>query len=119
MQLRLFYAHPSRILLAMDDDGRPQGVVALLVRGRVGEIRRLYVDPGQRTGGLGRHLIENLINHAAGLHLERLVLNTLPTMGHAQALYRSLGFVPADAYVDKPTDGVLYFQVQLLESSIE
>lgn len=115
MQLRPFYAHPSRILLALDDEGKAVAVVALRVTDQVGEIRRLYVDPRQRTSGLGRRLVEVLISQATEIGLERLVLNTLPTMIHAQALYRSLGFVPIDAYVDKPTDGVLYFQRQLQE----
>ena len=82
MQLRSFYAHPSRILLALNEDGAPVGVVALLVSDRVGEIRRLYVAPQQRTGGLGRRLVEMLITHARELGLNRLVLNTLPTMVH-------------------------------------
>lgn len=113
MQLRLFYAPPSCILLAINDHNAPAGVVALLVTGRVGEIRRLYVDPQQRTGGLGRRLVETLITRATELGLDRLVLNTLPTMIHAQTLYRSIGFTTTDAYVEKPTDGVLYFQRQL------
>lgn len=117
MQLRSFYAHPSRILLALDDDGAPVGVVALLVTDDVGEIRRLYIAPQQRTTGLGRRLVELLIAQASALGLVRLVLSTLPTMVHAQTLYRSLGFVDAEAYVDEPTDGVLYFQRQLASGS--
>ncbi len=114
MQLRSFYAHPSRILLALNSDSTPVGVVALLVTGPAGEIRRLYVNPQQRSSGLGRRLVEMLITQATELGLERLVLNTLPTMIHAQALYRSLGFTATDAYVEKPTEGVVYFQRRLL-----
>lgn len=113
MQLRSFYAPPSCILLAINDHDAPAGAVALLVTDRVGEIRRLYVDPQRRTGGFGRRLVEALIAQATELGLDRLVLNTLPTMIHAQTLYRSLGFTATDAYVEKPTDGVLYFQRQL------
>ena len=113
MQLRSFYADPSRVLLTLNDDGTPIAVVALLVTDRIGEIRRLYVAPQQRTSGLGRRVVETLITQATGLGLDRLVLNTLPTMVHAQELYRSLGFAETDPYVEKPTDGVLYFQRQL------
>ena len=109
MQLRSFYAAPSSILLAFDDANTPVAVVAMLVTGRVAEIRRLYVVPGQRTSGLGRRLTETLLAQARQLDLDRLVLTTLPTMVHAQALYRSLGFVETEPYVDKHTDGVLYF----------
>ena len=113
MQLRSFYATPSSILLAFDDADTPQAVVAFLVTDRVAEIRRLYVVPGQRTSGLGRRLTETLLAQARQLDLDRLVLTTLPTMVHAQALYRSLGFVETEPYVDKHTDGVLYFALDL------
>ncbi len=113
MQLRSFYAAPSNIVLAFDDTGTAIGVVALLATGPVGEIRRLYVTPGQRTSGLGRRLTETVIDQARGLGLERVVLTTLPTMVHAKALYRSLGFNEVEPYVDKPTDGVLYFALNL------
>jgi putative acetyltransferase len=113
VQLRSFYAHPSRVLLALDADSAPLALVALLVTGQVGEVRRLYVTPSQRTGGLGRRLVETLVDQANALGLNRLVLNTLPTMLHAQVLYRSLGFVETEPYVEKPTDGILYFQLLL------
>ena len=113
MQLHSFYAAPSRILLAFDDAGTPLAVVAFLATDRVAEIRRLYVVPGQRTRGLGRRLTETLLAQARQLDLDRVVLTTLPTMVHAQVLYRSLGFVETEPYVDKPTDGVLYFALDL------
>ncbi len=113
VQLRSFYAPPSEMLLALDDDGTAVGVVALLVTGSTGEVRRLFVVPGQRTGGLGRQLVERLIADARDLGLERLVLSTLPTMVHAQALYRSLGFVPTEPYVADPTEGVLFYELPL------
>ena len=87
--------------------------IGMLVTGPAGEIRRLYVNPQQRSSGLGRRLVEMLITQATELGLERLVLNTLPTMIHAQALYRSLGFTATKPYVDNPTDGVLCFERQL------
>ena len=113
MQLRSFYTAPSSILLTFDDVGTPLAVVAFLVTDRVAEIRRLYVVPGQRTSGHGRRLTETLLAQARQLDLDRVVLSTLPTMVHAQNLYRSLGFVGAEPYVDKPTDGVLYFALDL------
>ena len=113
MQLHSFYAAPSSILLAFDDAGTPLAVVAFLVTDRVAEIRRLYVVPEQRTSGLGRRLTETLLVQARQLALDRVVLTTLPTIIYAQALYRSLGFVETEPYVDKPIDGVLYFALVL------
>ncbi len=110
VQLRSFYAAPSSLMLAFDDT-TAIGVVGLLILPEsTGEIRRLYVVEGSRTSGLGRRLIENLYEHSRALGLTRLVLSTLPTMLHAQALYRSLGFIECEPYVEKPTAGVLYFE---------
>lgn len=55
----------------------------------------------------------SVIEHARKSGAEQLLLNTLPTMTHAIALYRSLGFIPTESYVNEPTVGVLYFSLDL------
>lgn len=113
VQLRSFYSAPSSLVLAFDDT-TPVGVVGLLIRPEsTGEIRRLYVGADSRTSGLGRRLVDCVLERARTLGLSRLVLSTLPTMLHAQALYRSLGFTECMPYVEDSTAGVLYFQLQL------
>ena len=42
-----------------------------------------------------------------------LVLDTLPTMGEAIALYRSAGFAETDPYTANPVPGALYFRKSL------
>jgi GNAT superfamily N-acetyltransferase len=114
VQLRPFYRAPGALLVAFDDEARPLGVVGLRVLDdTTGELRRLFVRPHGRASGLGRELTGAVIDRARALGLRRLVLNTLPTMVHAQALYRSMGFDEVDAYVADPTDGVRYFAVDL------
>ena len=112
MQLQSFYAPPGRILLATDQ--RPLGCVALLPIGPgVGELRRLFVIPEARTTGLGRRLAKRTIEYARHGGVQRVVLNTLPAMTNARALYESLGFTAIDPYATDPTDGVLYFGLDL------
>ena len=82
----------------------------------VGEVRRLFVDPGYRAGGLGRAVIGQLIGDAASRGIHRLVLNTLSTMAHAVEMYRSIGFTPSEPYLDNPTEGVLFFELALPRS---
>jgi ribosomal protein S18 acetylase RimI-like enzyme len=79
----------------------------------MGEVRRLYVDPGARSVGLGRRLVQRALNHAAAVGFERLVLATLPGMAAAIALYRSMGFAEAEPHVADPTDGVIYLALEL------
>lgn len=114
MQLRPFYSAPAALLVAFDGEASPTGVVGLRVLDDVtGELRRLFVRPHDRASGLGRELTEAVIDRARALGLRRLVLSTLPTMVHAQALYGSMGFGPVEPYVAEPTDGVLYFALDL------
>ena len=87
-------------------DGRVIGVilanVALSVKfgGRTLWIEELYVDPGARQGGVGRMLVEHMLEWAAehgivGVDLEAYRMNT-----GASILYRSLGFdrLPRERY---------------------
>lgn len=109
VSLRSFYADPGFLLLATRD-GEAIGCVGLRSLGaEVAEVRRLYVSPTARSDGLGRRLMSDLISEAQSRDIKRLVLNTLPTMAHAQALYGDLGFEAIAPYVDEPTEGVLYF----------
>ncbi|HUJ56084.1 MAG TPA: GNAT family N-acetyltransferase [Gaiellaceae bacterium] len=77
------------------------------------ELKRLYVRPDARGSGAGRALAEAVVEEARRLGYRTMRLDTLPTMDAARALYRSLGFVPAERYSDNPIPGVLFFALDL------
>jgi ribosomal protein S18 acetylase RimI-like enzyme len=81
----------------------------------VGEIKRLYIAPSARGLGLGRTLIERLLESARELKYNRLVLDTLPSMKPAQALYKSLGFVSIPPYRFNPVEGTEFLGLNLRE----
>jgi ribosomal protein S18 acetylase RimI-like enzyme len=101
-------------LLVARVEGEMMGCVALkqLEEGAC-EMKRLYVRPAARGCGAGRSLVEASIARARELGYATMRLDTLPTMGAAQALYRTLGFREIERYNDNPIEGVLFFELKL------
>jgi ribosomal protein S18 acetylase RimI-like enzyme len=72
------------------------------------ELKRLFVRAAFRGSGLGRQLTVWVLDQAGTLGYRRLVLDTLPTMTSAIALYRSLGFTETEPYYANPVCGALF-----------
>jgi putative acetyltransferase len=99
-----------RLFLAADDGG----CVALrLLSPDTAEMKRLYVRPAHRGTRLGRALAEAAIAAAREAGCARIVLDTLPQMREAHALYALLGFKTIGPYLREPTPGALCFELRL------
>lgn len=95
-------------------DGRVAGCAALHpYEDGACEMKRLYVRPEFRTFGIGRALAERVIAEARTRGFGKLLLDTLPSMQRAIALYESLGFTDAPAYRVNPVEGARYMQLAL------
>lgn len=108
------YAPPEGAFILAEHDG--QYVACIGVRhfaDEIGEIKRLYVVPAARGTGLGRTLVERIIVVAREMGYRSLLLDTLPFMKEAQALYLSLGFKPTDAYRFNPVAGSAFLRLEL------
>jgi putative acetyltransferase len=77
------------------------------------EMKRVYVSPTHQGFGLGRTLVAALIEEARALGYARMRLDTMPSMQRAQALYRSFGFAPTDAYRFNPVPGASFWSLDL------
>ncbi|MGI8526620.1 MAG: GNAT family N-acetyltransferase [Pseudolabrys sp.] len=106
------YAPPAGELLIARDDGEPVGCVGLrpIEPPDCFEMKRLYVAPEKRGTGLGRRLIDAIINEAERIGYREMRLDTLPTMSEAIALYRRSGFEPMASYYETPVEGTLFMR---------
>ncbi|PYI30002.1 acyl-CoA N-acyltransferase [Aspergillus indologenus CBS 114.80] len=66
------------------------------------EMKRLYVSPEARRMGLGKALVEAVVQRARELGYQAMRLDTLRTMEGPLRLYRAAGFVDVGPYYETP-----------------
>lgn len=87
-----FMPPAGRLLLGVVDD-QPMGIACLKpLSSSIGEVKRMYVRPQARNRGLGRALLERLLQEARQIGYERLRLDSTRFMTDAHRLYRAVGF---------------------------
>jgi ribosomal protein S18 acetylase RimI-like enzyme len=107
------YAPPGGVLLIARDKNAAAGCVALRQLDAVtGEMKRMYVREAYRGSGLGRRLALAVIEEARKRNHKRVVLDTLPKLAPAIALYRDLGFRETGPYLASPTPGAICFELK-------
>lgn len=108
------YAPPGGVLLIARDGDAPAGCVALRrLDAGAGEMKRMYVREAYRGSGLGRRLAVAVIDEARKRGYMRVLLDTLPKLAPAIALYRDLGFRESAPYLACPTPGALCFELKI------
>ena len=108
------YSRPAGRLLLAVDGRKILGCVGLRpLGGSDCEMKRLYVRPEARGLCHGRLLVTTVLAEARMASYRRVLLDTLPSMSEAIALYRSLGFADAAPYCHNPIAGALYFSLEL------
>ena len=77
------------------------------------EMKRLYVRPRFRRHGVGRQLVEAILDCARVAGYACVLLDTLNEMESARALYQDLGFEEIEPYYHNPIEGAHYLKVSL------
>lgn len=112
-QLPGYYGPPEGRLLLAIIEGQVAGCVALRrFAPGIGEMKRLYVRPEFRGSGTGRVLLERLIAEARDAGYKVLLLDTMPRLERAIAMYRARGFREIPRYGDNPAEAIC-FELQL------
>jgi GNAT superfamily N-acetyltransferase len=62
------------------------------------EIKRMYVRPNFRKQGVGRAMLQHLIDEARAMGYGQMYLDSANFMQAAHALYRSMGFRTIEPY---------------------
>ena len=110
------YAPPrGELLLVRDGQGVPVGCVGLRPLDRQGccEMKRLFVAPEARGHGLGRDLVSAVIFEATRIGYREIMLDSLPKLEQATAMYERMGFRPIPPYYDTPVVATLFFSKRL------
>ena len=108
------YQRPGGALLVARVDGDAAGCIALRrLDDQRCEAKRLYVRPGYRGLGLGRQLLEAVIQTARDFGYVTMHGDTMPVMTDAMAMYQRFGFELCEPYSGKPTPGAIYYVLPL------
>lgn len=95
------YAPPRGCLLVAWIDGAAVGTVALQdFGGSTCEMKRMFVSTSAQGNGVGRALVERILEKARKLGYDRMVLETGPRQLAAQRLYARSGFQEIRPYYD-------------------
>ena len=93
-----FMPPKGRLLLGYVE-AQPMGIACLkALTDRIGEVKRMYVRPEARNRGMGRALLNQLLEEARQIRYERVRLDSARFMTEAHQLYRTNGFREIPAY---------------------
>jgi GNAT superfamily N-acetyltransferase len=104
---------PGGVLLLARVDGEPAGLGGVRhLDTEVAEVKSMFVAPAHRGIGLGRRILAELEQIAAGHGCRAVRLDTSDYLTEAIGLYRAAGYSEVPAYNENPKAS-LWFERQL------
>lgn len=98
-------ARPNVHFFVATLDGQPVGCGAIMVHGsEYAEVKRVFVDPMARGLGLGRRLIDKLVETARLQGITLMRLETGISQPEALGLFEACGFARCGPFGDYPAD---------------
>ena len=108
------YGMPEGRLYLLYDDGQLAGSVGMRKIDRENcELKRLYVRPAFRGKGYGEMLTNRILADAREAGYRYMLLDTLPFLKTAIAMYERMGFYRVEQYNDSPIETTIYMKFDL------
>lgn len=114
------YAPPTgALLLARSPSDEVIGCVGVrpFASPNVCELKRLFVTPAGRGQKLGRALVAAAVRSAEQAGYRTMLLDTLPAMEAARAIYTEAGFRTVAPYYETPLPGTVFMAKALDQNS--
>lgn len=115
LHLESKYGLPNGRLYIAYFDHEPAGCIALRPIDNVTcEIKRLYVKPQFRGHQIGIKLMDQIVLAAKEIGYQYMVLDTLPYLKSAIAMYKNYGFYEIPPYNNSPMNYSIFMRYDLL-----
>lgn len=115
----VLFASDMRFFVARDTNGAIAGCGGLLLADGFAEVKRMYVVPAFRGRGVGRAILDHLVEVARAEQRSLLCLETGNVLVDAVRLYARYGFVerlafpPYDAMSSFETDRSVFMELRI------
>ena len=115
LSMTALLAADVRFLVARDPSGRALGCGGyVLLSGDAAELKRLFVNPGARGGGVGAAIVRAAEKGAAGEGVRSMFLEPGVKSVEAVRLYERLGYAACAPFASYAPDPLSVFMVKAL-----
>jgi ribosomal protein S18 acetylase RimI-like enzyme len=105
------YKEPDGSFIIAKDNNNIVGCVGLKkLDGNICEMKRLFVNDKYKGKGIGKKLVEKIIEEAKNKKYKKMRLDTLRTMKKASKIYNENNFYEIEPYYDNPNNDVVYIE---------
>ena len=105
------YEEPDGAFIIAKDNDKVIGCVGLKkLDDNICEMKRLFVNDIYRGKGVGKRLVEKIIEEAKDKNYKKMRLDTLKTMESALKIYYKNNFYKIEPYYNNPNKDVVYIE---------
>jgi ribosomal protein S18 acetylase RimI-like enzyme len=105
------YKEPEGAFIIAKENNNTIGCVGIRkLENKICEMKRLFVKENHKGKGIGKKLVEKIIEQAKIKNYEKMRLDTINTMEAALNIYYRNGFYQIEPYYNNPHDNIVYLE---------